>query len=179
MHISYFPFPIVHSKCLCLCAQPDSSQKRMLMVLWAHVSDNRYFRLKHTHAEQSNILWCIYKSDVPRFQLSGTEFQTLIQKLSLCSDIVILCAYVLLSHVWFFCDPMDYSLPGSSVHGISQVRILEWVDMSFSRGPSQPKLGSPALQALSSIGTYSLPLNHQGSPLSTRSLTHKRIEYSV
>ena len=94
MHISYFPFPIVHSKCLCLCTQPDSSQKRMLMVLWAHVSDNRYFRLKHTHAEQSNILLCIYKSDVPRFQLSGTEFQTLIQKLSLCSDIVILCAYV-------------------------------------------------------------------------------------
>ena len=26
-----------------------------------------------------------------------------------------------------FCDPMDYSPPGSSVHGISQVRILEWV----------------------------------------------------
>ena len=28
------------------------------------------------------------------------------------------------SHV---CDPMDYSLPGSSVHGIFQARILEWV----------------------------------------------------
>ena len=26
-----------------------------------------------------------------------------------------------------FCDPMDYSLPGSSVHGILQARILEWV----------------------------------------------------
>ena len=30
------------------------------------------------------------------------------------------------------CDPMDYSLPGSSVHGISQARILEWVAISFS-----------------------------------------------
>ena len=34
------------------------------------------------------------------------------------------------------CEPMDYSLPGSSVHGILQVRILEWVAISFSRGLS-------------------------------------------
>ena len=32
------------------------------------------------------------------------------------------------------CDPMDCSLPGSSLHGISLVRILEWVTISFSRG---------------------------------------------
>ena len=37
------------------------------------------------------------------------------------------------------CDPMDYSPPGSSVHGILQVRILEWVAISFSRGSSQPR----------------------------------------
>ena len=36
------------------------------------------------------------------------------------------------------CDPMDYSLPGSSIHGIFQVRVLEWVAISFSRGSSQP-----------------------------------------
>ena len=30
------------------------------------------------------------------------------------------------------CDPMDYNLPGSTVHGISQARILEWVAISFS-----------------------------------------------
>ena len=30
------------------------------------------------------------------------------------------------------CNPMDYSLPGSSVHGLFQVRILEWVAISFS-----------------------------------------------
>ena len=32
------------------------------------------------------------------------------------------------------CNPMDYSLPGFSVHGIFQARILEWVAISFSRG---------------------------------------------
>ena len=34
------------------------------------------------------------------------------------------------------CNPMDYSLPGSSVHGILQARILEWVAISFSRESS-------------------------------------------
>ena len=38
------------------------------------------------------------------------------------------------------CNPMDYSLPGSSIHGISQARILEWQEyISHSRGSSQPK----------------------------------------
>ena len=37
------------------------------------------------------------------------------------------------------CDPMDCSPPGSSVHGIFQVRILEWVAISFSRGSFQPR----------------------------------------
>ena len=36
-------------------------------------------------------------------------------------------------------DPVDCSPPGSSVHGILQARILEWVAISFSRGSSQPR----------------------------------------
>ena len=36
------------------------------------------------------------------------------------------------------CDSLDYSLPGFSVHGIFQARILEWVAMPSSRGFSQP-----------------------------------------
>ena len=47
------------------------------------------------------------------------------------------------------CDPMDCSLPGSSVCGILQARILEWVAMPSSRGSSVPGIEprSPALQA--------------------------------
>ena len=37
------------------------------------------------------------------------------------------------------CDPMDCSRPGSSVHGISQARILEWAVISFSMGSSRPR----------------------------------------
>ena len=72
------------------------------------------------------------------------------QALSLCS-ISQLCLTL--------CDPLDYSLPGSPVHGILQARILEWVAISSSRGSSQPriKLTSPVspLQVV-------LPLSHQG-----------------
>ena len=48
------------------------------------------------------------------------------------------------------CNPMGYSLPGSSVHGILQERILEWVAMPSSRGSSPPrnKLASPMSPAL-------------------------------
>ena len=38
-----------------------------------------------------------------------------------------------------FCNLMDWSLPGFSVHGISQARILEWLAISFSRGSSWPR----------------------------------------
>ena len=46
------------------------------------------------------------------------------------------CCHSVVSKFW---DPMDCSLPGSSVHGILQVKILEWVAISFSRGSSRPK----------------------------------------
>ena len=48
----------------------------------------------------------------------------------------------MLSHVMScptLCDPMDYSPPGSSVRGIFQARILEWVAMPSSKGSSQPR----------------------------------------
>ena len=57
---------------------------------------------------------------------------------SLC---VFVCALVAHSCPTLF-DPMDCSPPGSSVHGILQARIPEWVAMSFSRGSSQLRDGT-------------------------------------
>ena len=37
------------------------------------------------------------------------------------------------------CDPMGHSLPGSSVHGILQARILKWGAIPFSKRSSQPR----------------------------------------
>ena len=54
--------------------------------------------------------------------------------------------------------PMDCSLPNSSVHGISQERILEWVDIFFSRGSSPP-----GMEPTSPTSAGSLLLSHPGS----------------
>ena len=54
----------------------------------------------------------------------------------LCNHGVWVCA--ICSSCLILCDPMEYSPPGSSVHGISQARLLEWLAMLSSRGSSQP-----------------------------------------
>ena len=51
---------------------------------------------------------------------------------------------VLVTHLYLtLCNPVDCSLPGSSVHGILQSRILEWVAIHFSRGSSWPTDRTP------------------------------------
>ena len=40
---------------------------------------------------------------------------------------------------WTLCDAIDCSLSGSSVHGIFQARVLDWVAISFSKGSSRPR----------------------------------------
>ena len=57
------------------------------------------------------------------------------------------------------CDLMDYT-----VHGILQVRILEWVAFPFSRGSSQPR---DRTQASSIAGRFFLPAEPQGKPKKT------------
>ena len=57
------------------------------------------------------------------------------------------------------CDPMDCSLPGSSVHGIFQAIILEWVAISFSRASSQPR---DQTHVSCSVGRRFYYLSHQG-----------------
>ena len=59
-----------------------------------------------------------------------------------------------------FCDPVDCSPPGSSVHGISQARVLEWGAISLSRESSQPRDRTH----ISCISRWiPLPLSHLGS----------------
>ena len=70
-------------------------------------------------------LMCQMTVDQP-FPISGLEFPLVV-----CATLLQLCPTL--------CDPMDCSPPGSSVHGILQARILEWVTMPFSKGSSQPR----------------------------------------
>ena len=68
------------------------------------------------------------------FYASESEIQEKFDDLSYLSEWVIITQSCLT-----VCNPMDYSLPGSYVHGILQARILEWVAIPFSRGSSQPR----------------------------------------
>ena len=70
---------------------------------------------------------------------------------------VCVCVCVLVAQLCLtVCDPMDCSLPGFSVHGVLQTRILEWVSIPFSKGSSWS--GSHALLA------NSLPSEPQRKP---------------
>ena len=72
------------------------------------------------------------------------------------------------SHVRLFCDPMDCSPPGSSVHGILQARTLEWVAVPSSRGSSWPRDREAHVSYISCIGKQVLyQLCHLGNPLIT------------
>ena len=62
------------------------------------------------------------------------------------------------------CNPMDCSLPGSSVHGISQARILECVAISYSRGSSRPK-DRTQVSFVSSIVRWIFTTEPPGKPI--------------
>ena len=104
-------------------------------------------------------------SHLVAFQIPSSEiipnntFQSLRPRLSMIPRITV--AVWSLSHVQLFCDRMDSSPPGSSVHGISQGRILEGLAIPFSRGSSDAGIQpfSPTLQV------NSLRLSYQGSIL--------------
>ena len=62
------------------------------------------------------------------------------------------------------CDPVDCSLPGSSVHGILQARVLKWIAMPSSKGSSQTR-DQTDISYVSCIGRQVLfHSGHLGSP---------------
>ena len=63
--------------------------------------------------------------------LNENSTTILTSKLGIVCEVIQLCPTL--------CDSMDWSLPGSSIHGIFQARVLEWVAISFSSGSSQPR----------------------------------------
>ena len=73
---------------------------------------------------------------------------------------------VVLGSIWARVSALnlDCTPPGSCVHGILQARVLKWVVISFSRGPSPPRDLTPHPANLLHWQADSLPLSHLGSP---------------
>ena len=95
--------------------------------------------------------------------LSGLNLQSSIVTHFVCVCVCV-CLPVCAQSLSVVSDSLDCSLPGSSVHGIFQARILEQVVISYSRGSSQPRDGNPHLLCLLHWQADSLPLSHLGSP---------------
>ena len=66
-------------------------------------------------------------------------------------------------------DSVDYSLPSSSVHGVLQARILEWVAMHSSRGSSRPR-GQTLITTPPALEADPLPRSPQGIPCTVYSI---------
>ena len=72
---------------------------------------------------------------------------------------MLLCCYLVAKLYLTHYNLVDWSPPGSSVHGVSQVRILEWVPF-----PSSEELPNPGIKPVSpALAGRFLPLSHQGS----------------
>jgi len=121
------------------CSLPDSSVHRILqakILEWVAIS---FSRGSSKPRDQTHI--SMFPALAGRFfTTSATEYyinNRILVILSLLSDTYV-CTQSLQSCPTL-CDTMDCSPPGSSVHGILQARILQWVAMPTSRGSSQPR----------------------------------------
>ena len=114
---------------------------RQILYHWATWEADKYIKILTKHSNILNLLDCQKLKEQEYWILSNTYLLHYWQDSKL-SRLVLkiigrLCMLSHFSHVQL-CDPMDCSPPGSSVHGILQARILEWVAVSFSRGSSRP-----------------------------------------
>ena len=110
----------------------------------------------------------VQKKDQSRYVFGlgppGKKFPEMPYCVCVCVRVcVCVCVRLVTQMCLTLCHPMDCSSPGSSVHGILQARILEWVAISFFRGSSWPRngTGSPVLKA------YPLPSEPPGRPQDT------------
>ena len=108
-------------------------------------------------SQELNIMW-VLRNDRP-LPVSTVVYTTrhyVMSKEKDCRFILIrmrACSVVQLHPILW--DPVDSIPPGSSVHGIPQIRILEWVAISSSRWPSWPR-GRTCVSCTSCIGRWNL-----------------------
>ena len=111
---------------------------------WEEIYREVHLRLVVHHWDNSSVfVHIITRADTCHWAASASGRANQWQRLCVCS-VAQACPTL--------CNPMDCSLPGSSVHGIFQTRILEWVAISFSRGSSRAKV----ISSISCVGRWIL-----------------------
>ena len=113
--------------------------------------------------------FCTAKETTHRMKRQPSEWDTMFAKIQFSCPVcvcvcVCVCTHAHIHLVAQLCltlfDPWDYSPPGSSIHGILQARILEWVAISSSGGSSPTQGSNPCLLCLLHQQVDSLPLSH-------------------
>ena len=80
--------------------------------------------------------WRCCSEALPPSEMTTSVWRVMVGQLGIGKDDAGLCSAT--QSCLTLCNPMGYNPPGSSVHGIFQARILEWVAIPFSRGSSRP-----------------------------------------
>ena len=93
-----------------------------------------------------NLSWVLLREITEDLLFSHLKKLFYLSQVGVCS-VVQLCLTL--------CDPVDCRPPGSSVHGIFQARILEWVAISYPRGSSRPR-DQTRISCVSCIGKWIL-----------------------
>ena len=110
-----------------------------IFLMWLYRFCNDRYNYKDINKQTKNIgcnfidfiLSDIFVELTPKASATKAKIQKLHYIRVKWSEVTQLCPTL--------CDSVDCSPPGSSVHGILQARILEWVTISFSRGSSRPR----------------------------------------
>ena len=85
------------------------------------------------------VLWVRQYINMPLFLLLGVSLHLVCLCIPNCSFFILAKESEVAQSCPTLCKPMDCSLPGSSIHGIFQAIVLEWVAIPFSRGSSWPR----------------------------------------
>ena len=135
----------------------------LLCILLCYLST---IALDNEHLDENHLLCTFELTCFPSYFFLGVlpritkyDFEVHVYKSWIC-----VCAKSLQSCPTL-CDPMDHSPPGSSVHGILQPRILEWVAVSSSRGSFWPRDRTHISLCLLHWKEGSLPLVPLGKPM--------------
>ena len=122
--------------------EPSTGLKELLCVAIPHpfIAPEQSF-LHHKFCACGYNRWSEQGGQTPQAILKQRQAACISSLLSTVKKVKVLVTQLCL----FLCDPMDYNPPDSSVRGILQARLLEWVAIPFSRVSSQPR--SPALEA--------------------------------
>ena len=130
------------SRCLVICGLPiwvwSKGLSRLIRVLRNSLFPHMKISVTNSPLWLSGLaVRFMFTCGIPQasFTLGCVKKKT--NRLVILSYLGMVCAWWL-THVWL-CESMDFSPPGSSVHRISQAKILEWAAISSSRGSSQPR----------------------------------------